>query len=125
MSSRKQPNQLQKLVRGAIRDLIDRVNSQKIDRLKKSKTKKSTAIKSQSQLKQDKSNRSRYIPSSVRVSALHRDGYKCVFCGRSAKQIQLEVDHIVPFSKGGSNEPSNLQTLCFDCNRGKGASRLT
>ncbi|PSO88617.1 MAG: HNH endonuclease [Cyanobacteria bacterium SW_8_48_13] len=64
------------------------------------------------------------MPPSVRVSVLHRDGHKCVFCGRSAKQLQLEVDHIVPFSQGGSNNSQNLQTLCIDCNRGKGARHL-
>jgi 5-methylcytosine-specific restriction endonuclease McrA len=121
---RKQPNPLQKLVRGVIRDLINQANSQKADKPAKLKTKKSTATRSQSKPKPDKEKRSRHIPASVRVSVLHRDGYKCVFCGRSAKKVQLEVDHIVPFSKGGSNDPSNLQTLCFDCNRGKGARRL-
>lgn len=60
----------------------------------------------------------------LRISVLHRDGYKCVFCGRNPKQVQLEVDHIEPFSQGGSNDPCNLQTLCIDCNRGKGARRL-
>ncbi|MBV6626074.1 MAG: HNH endonuclease [Rivularia sp. (in: Bacteria)] len=64
------------------------------------------------------------MPSSIRVCVLHRDKKKCVFCGRNSKQIQLEVDHIVPFSKGGSNDLSNLQTLCIDCNRGKGARNL-
>lgn len=33
----------------------------------------------------------------------------------------LEVDHIVPVSKGGLSEPENLQTLCWRCNRAKGA----
>lgn len=124
MSTRKPPNPLQKLVRGVIRDLINQANSQKADKPTKLKTKKSTATRSQSKSKPDKEKRSRHIPASVRVSVLHRDSYNCVFCGRSAKQVQLEVDHIVPFSKGGSNDPSKLQTLCFDCNRGKGARRL-
>jgi 5-methylcytosine-specific restriction endonuclease McrA len=124
MSSRKPPNPLQKLVRGAIRDLINQANGQKADKPAKPKTKKPAATRSQSKSKPDKEKRSRHIPASVRVAVLHRDGYKCVFCGRSAKQVQLEVDHIVPFSKGGSNDPSNLQTLCFDCNRGKGARCL-
>ncbi|MEO1672395.1 MAG: HNH endonuclease [Cyanobacteria bacterium J06631_2] len=62
---------------------------------------------------------SRYISKSVRVSVLHRDKYKCVFCGRDSQQIELQIDHIIPFSKGGSNERDNLQTLCIDCNLGK------
>jgi 5-methylcytosine-specific restriction endonuclease McrA len=121
---RDQPNPLQKLVRGMLRDLVTQVNSQKADKTGKPKPKKPTATKSKSNPKQESEKRSRHIAASVRVSVLHRDGYKCVFCGRSAKQVQLEVDHIVPFSKGGSNDLSNLQTLCFDCNRGKGARRL-
>jgi len=121
---RQPPNPLQKLVRGVLRDLMNHANAQNADKPAKPKTKKSTATSYQSKAKQDKEKRSRHIPPSVRVSVLHRDSYKCVFCGRSAKAVQLEVDHIVPFSKGGSNDPSNLQTLCFDCNRGKGARRL-
>lgn len=124
MSSKEPPNPLQKLVRGVIRDLINQVNSQKADKPPKPKAKNPPATRSQSKPKPDKEKRSRHIPASVRVSVLHRDGYKCLFCGRSAKQVQLEVDHIVPFSKGGSNDLSNLQTLCVDCNRGKGSRRL-
>lgn len=124
MSSSKHPNPLQKLVRGVIRDLIAQANSQKASKRPKPKAKKPAATRSQSKPKQDENKRSRHIPAAVRVSVLHRDGYKCIFCGRSARQVQLEVDHIVPFSKGGSNDPSNLQTLCIDCNRGKGARRL-
>jgi len=122
--SRQQPNPLQKLVRGVIRDLINQANSQKADKPPKPKPKKPAALRSQSKPNQDKEKRSRHIPASIRVSVFHRDACKCVFCGRSAKKVQLEVDHIVPFSKGGSNDLSNLQTLCIDCNRGKGARRL-
>ncbi len=121
--TRKPPNPLQKLVRGVIRDLINQANSQKADK-PKPKTKKPAVNRSQSKPKHDLSKRSRHIPLSIRVSVLHRDGYKCVFCGRNAKQVELEVDHIVPFSQGGSNNFSNLQTLCFDCNRGKGSRHL-
>ncbi|MGI2907442.1 HNH endonuclease [Tolypothrix sp. VBCCA 56010] len=123
MISPKTANPLQKLVGGVIRDLVSQVNSQKADKPKKLKTKK-PVTKSQSQPKQQANKRSRYIPASVRVSALHTDGYKCVFCGRTTQQAQLEVDHILPFSKGGSNDISNLQTLCLNCNRGKGARSL-
>lgn len=121
--TRKPANPLQKLVRGVIRDLINQANSQKADK-PKPKTQQPAATKSQSKPKHDLSKRSRRIPTSLRVSILHRDGYKCVFCGRNARQVELEVDHIVPFSKGGSNNFSNLQTLCFDCNRGKGSRCL-
>ncbi len=115
--AKKSPNPLQKFVRGVLRDLINQANSQKADKPKKSKTKTQNTTKTQNK-------RSRYIPASIRVSVLHRDKYKCVFCGRSAKQIQLEIDHIIAYSKGGSNDISNLQTLCIDCNRGKGARNL-
>jgi 5-methylcytosine-specific restriction endonuclease McrA len=114
---KKSPNPLQKLVRGVIRDLINQANNQKPDKPKKSKTKKGGVTKSQNK-------RSRYIPASIRVCVLHRDKYKCVFCGRSSKQVQLEVDHIIAFSKGGNHNLDNLQTLCIDCNRGKGARNL-
>lgn len=54
-------------------------------------------------------------------AVLARDGWKCLGCGRSPRihGITLEVDHVVPRSKGGSNDISNLQTLCRKCNVGK------
>ena len=47
-----------------------------------------------------------------------RDGFNCVQCGTVK---DLEIDHIVPFSKGGSDELDNLQLLCRSCNAQKGA----
>lgn len=54
-----------------------------------------------------------------RFFVLKRDSFACRRCGRSGPGIRLEVDHIVPFGQGGSDSLDNLQTLCFDCNRGK------
>jgi len=58
----------------------------------------------------------------LRYSILMRDGFRCCACGVTAADgAVLHVDHIKAVSKGGSNDPANLQTLCFDCNIGKGA----
>lgn len=61
------------------------------------------------------------ISRNLRFSILQRDGFKCCACGRNPKEdnIKLEVDHIISVVDGGKSEPSNLWTLCFDCNRGK------
>ena len=62
----------------------------------------------------------KYITDRIRLIVFKRDGYKCNICGNSAKEgFSLEVDHILPKSKGGKNIMSNLQTLCKSCNRGK------
>jgi 5-methylcytosine-specific restriction enzyme A len=112
------PSPFQKLVRGWLRDRINEVNQKKPKPLKITKISES---KPRSTVEEKPS---RYIPLSIRVDVLSRDGYKCVFCGRNSKEITLEIDHIIPFSGGGSNKSDNLQTLCFDCNRGKGARQL-
>ena len=111
-------NPFQKIVRGWLRDRINEANQKTQKPIKVAKT---SEPKSRSTIK-DKP--SRYIPLSIRVNVFNRDGYKCVFCGRNSKEATLEIDHIIPFSGGGSNKSDNLQTLCFDCNRGKGATTL-
>ena len=60
--------------------------------------------------------RSRNISSKVKRDVWRRDYGKCVECG---SQERLEYDHIIPFSKGGSNTARNIQILCEKCNRKK------
>ena len=62
------------------------------------------------------------IPGHLRHKVLKRDGYRCVECGATNKETSLEIDHIIPVSKGGTNDLSNLQTLCKRCNRAKSAT---
>lgn len=45
-----------------------------------------------------------------------RDGYQCVYCGSTSR---LSLDHILPLSRGGSNDPDNLATACLTCNLSK------
>lgn len=56
-----------------------------------------------------------------REAVLMRDGYRCRHCGRNPREdgIKLHVDHIEPWSKGGTNDLENLQALCEECNLGK------
>tara|TARA_R110002020_G_C15934013_1_gene744075 strand:+ start:128 stop:643 length:516 start_codon:yes stop_codon:yes gene_type:complete len=48
-----------------------------------------------------------------------RDGFSCKYCGRTADEVTLQVDHVHPVCEGGGNEMENLLTACFDCNSGK------
>ena len=59
------------------------------------------------------------IPEQVRIEVWRRDGGKCVKCG---SRENLEYDHIIPISKGGSNTARNIELLCEKCNRSKGAN---
>jgi len=56
------------------------------------------------------------IPSDVRIEVWRRDEGKCVRCGG---RENLEYDHIIPISKGGSNTARNIELLCEKCNRAK------
>ncbi|MBE9214761.1 HNH endonuclease [Plectonema cf. radiosum LEGE 06105] len=59
------------------------------------------------------------IPSAVRKYVFERNNYQCQSCGKQNAESQLTIDHIIPLVRGGSNDISNLQTLCFTCNRQK------
>jgi len=61
------------------------------------------------------------MTSTLRVSVLRRDNYRCRMCGASASDgVPLHIYHITPVSHGGRTDLGNLQTLCADCNLGKG-----
>lgn len=64
------------------------------------------------------------MTSKLRQHIKERDGFTCKQCGASIEQephLLLEIDHIIPISKGGLTTEDNLQTLCWRCNRSKGA----
>jgi len=65
---------------------------------------------------------SRNINMRMRFKVLKRDNFKCCACGASPAKdqtVELHVDHIIPWAKGGETITDNLQTLCSKCNLGK------
>jgi ATP adenylyltransferase len=57
-----------------------------------------------------------YISGTLRFEVLKKASFHCELCGIAADQKALEVDHIVPRNHGGTDDPDNLQALCFSCN---------
>jgi ATP adenylyltransferase len=57
-----------------------------------------------------------YISGTIKYEILKRAKFRCELCGISADNKALEVDHIVPRNKGGTDDQSNLQSLCYSCN---------
>lgn len=69
------------------------------------------------------SGKRRKLSPKMRREVFLRDGFKCQECGAHPgkdRLVWLEVDHIIPVAKGGTDHSSNLQTLCNHCNAGKG-----
>lgn len=67
-------------------------------------------------------NSGRKVSESNRYAVMHRAGFKCQCCGEKPSKnndVKLHIDHILPFSRGGTNEESNLQVLCSLCNIAK------
>ena len=61
-----------------------------------------------------------HIPKGLRHAVFKRDGYRCQECFKGKEDgVKLEIDHVVPVAKGGTNDIGNLQTLCKECNRNK------
>ena len=88
---------------------------------KKDRLKKPRKISAPIQAKRS----TRVISDKLRYQVLKRDNFKCCACGASPAKdpaVELHIDHIIPWSKGGETALGNLQTLCSKCNIGKSDS---
>ena len=65
------------------------------------------------------------LTKKTRFEVFKRDSFKCQYCGESAPDVILHVDHINPVASGGDNVITNLITSCLICNLGKGARKLS
>ncbi|WP_201524744.1 HNH endonuclease, partial [Bordetella pseudohinzii] len=63
---------------------------------------------------------SRYISNEVMLKVVRRDGQVCQICHQAVPDNQVEFDHIIPFSRGGTTTAENLRLVHADCNREKG-----
>jgi len=62
------------------------------------------------------------LSKRIRYEILKRDNHTCRYCGASAPDATLTVDHVTPVALGGSDDPSNLVAACRDCNYGKSST---
>lgn len=60
------------------------------------------------------------VSGTVYFDVMKESGGKCALCGATKESRPLDVDHIIPTSRGGKSTKDNLQVLCFKCNRSKG-----
>ena len=59
------------------------------------------------------------VSKRLRFEVLRRDNHACRYCGATAPEVKLTVDHVIPVALGGTSDPSNLVTACEPCNAGK------
>ncbi len=62
--------------------------------------------------------------AAVRIRVMKRDRFQCTYCAAPGTDAELEVDHIIPVARGGSNHMSNLTTACRACNQKKGVGQM-
>lgn len=62
------------------------------------------------------------ISKRTRFEVLRRDSHTCRYCGATAPDVKLHVDHVTPTALGGTDDPGNLVAACVDCNNGKGST---
>ena len=59
-------------------------------------------------------------PKGLKGRLMRRQNNTCVYCGYRRRATSMEIDHIIPAVRGGSNDESNLQVICRPCNQRKG-----
>ena len=70
--------------------------------------------------------RCEYIPQWLKDGVFYRDKGRCQICGRDLTRLlnldnTINYDHIIPLENGGTNDPTNFQITCENCNKSKGA----
>lgn len=64
----------------------------------------------------------RNIPQPTKFKVMRRDKCVCQVCGKNVSDEEINFDHIIPWSKGGSSDERNIRLLCADCNKKRGNS---
>ena len=59
------------------------------------------------------------VSKRTRYEVLRRDNNTCRYCGETAPDVKITIDHVTPVALGGSDKPENLVVACKDCNAGK------
>lgn len=59
------------------------------------------------------------VSKRLRYEIFRRDNHSCRYCGSAAPDVKITIDHVVPVTLGGGDDPTNLVTACSDCNSGK------
>lgn len=99
------------------------VNSDSPEQPQQNVAEEQSAANSTVQIASAKRRTRREISDRQRFRILIRDGFRCKSCGASPLMkpgVELHVDHILPWSKGGETTDDNLETKCKQCNLGKG-----
>jgi len=68
----------------------------------------------------DARNRKRNLSHATILRVVRRDNNTCQSCKKILVDKEIEIDHIIPYSRGGSSDESNLRVTCLECNRKKG-----
>lgn len=61
-----------------------------------------------------------WIRQEKRLAIYIRDGLECAYCGSNIEDAKMTLDHLTPYSLGGSNDQTNLVTCCHRCNSSRG-----